>query len=255
MTVETLLPALVADLARAQSGIEFIYRALDRVVEWSDLENAFIVVDDAVVGRQVFRSGRRSWRDLDRDVLNLGTGLYTEPEMAGGPVGEAVAQLCVIALQLDLSRHDATHDPLTGLYNRRSFDVMLQQSAVRSSRYGWRFTFALVDLDRFKTLNDQFGHEAGDRILRTVGVELRSSLRGGDAAARIGGDEFALLLHNGDRDTLGLLLGRLQAAVGELVGMDVGFSAGVATAPDDSSDPGELYRLADQHLYDNKRKR
>lgn len=253
--MDALLPTLVADLSRAQSGIEFVYGALERIVEWSDLKDAFVIVDDAVVGRQVFRAGRRSWRDLDQDLFGLGAGLYTEPELPSGPVGEAVADLCVIALQLDLSRHDATHDPLTGLYNRRSFDAMLQQSAVRSSRYGWRFSFALVDLDRFKTLNDQFGHEAGDRILRAVGVELRSSLRGGDAAARIGGDEFALLLHNGHHEALGLLLGRLQAAVGEVVGVDVGFSAGAATAPDESSDPGELYRLADERLYQNKRKR
>ena len=86
-----------------------------------------------------------------------------------------------------------------------------------------------------------------------IGSELRSSLRGGDAAARIGGDEFALILHNGDQQVLGLLLDRMQASVANAVGVEVGFSAGTASAPDETSVPGVMYRMADERLYENKR--
>lgn len=257
LSADAVLPLLVSDLGKAESGIGFIYGALDRIVEWAHLRDAFVVIEDPVVGRQVFRAGRKAPQPLGNglDPFVVPSGLYCDPELPAGPVRDAIPSLCHVALQLDLSRHDASHDPLTGLYNRRSFDAMLQQSAVRSARYGWRFVFALFDVDRFKLLNDQFGHDAGDHILRTVGAELRSSLRGGDAAARIGGDEFALLLHNGDAHVLHLLIDRVQSAVGKAVGVEVGFSAGAASAPDDSSDPAVLYRLADQQLYQSKRGR
>ena len=65
---------------------------------------------------------------------------------------------------------------------------MLDESVNRSSRYGWRFVLALIDIDRFKALNDQLGHGVGDRIIQAVGTELRVSLRSGDGAARVGGD-------------------------------------------------------------------
>jgi diguanylate cyclase (GGDEF)-like protein len=250
-----ILTVLVADLARAQSGIEFIYNVLDRVMEANQLRDAVVIIAEPSVGRQVFRAGRRPPNQLigGADPFTLPPGLYTTPDLVSSSLREAVANLCLVGLQLDLSRHDAAHDPLTGLYNRRSFDAMLHQSAVRSARYGWRFIFSLCDIDRFKLLNDQFGHEAGDQILRVIGSELRSSLRGGDAAARIGGDEFALILHNGDQRVLGLIVDRVQASVANAVGVEVGFSTGSASAPDESSDPGAMYRVADERLYENKR--
>ena len=141
----------------------------------------------------------------------------------------------------------ASTDRLTGLKNRREFDRILGTIPRQP------FAVLAIDVDHLKRVNDQFGHEAGDHILRVIGSELRSSLRGGDAAARIGGDEFALILHNGDGPVLGLLIARMQASVANAVGMEVGFSAGLATAPDETSDPGVMYRLADERLYEDKR--
>jgi diguanylate cyclase (GGDEF)-like protein len=250
----TLLPSLVCQLANSDSGVAFIYAALSQLVSAYRLTDAVLVLDDPTVGRQVFRAGRHSLQDLPDgfDPLAAPAGIHSRPPLAPESGTGVVTQLCAIALQLAVSRHDASHDPLTGLFNRRSFDVMLQQSARRSARYGWKFALALIDLNRFKVVNDQLGHDAGDRILRSIGGHLRRSLRGGDAAARIGGDEFALLIHDGDERALTALMGRVQGSVAGTVGFDVGFSWGLASSPKESTDPETLYRLADRRLYKSK---
>ncbi|MDQ6837109.1 MAG: GGDEF domain-containing protein [Actinomycetota bacterium] len=251
------LGALVTDLTRAPSGINFIYHALDRLAELHKLRDAVVVLDDAKVGRQIFRSGRRSpaYSTVAYDSSQAPPGLYTDPELTHGFDDEAVTNLCLLALQLDFSRHDASHDSLTGLYNRRSFDTMLDESVTRSSRYGWRFVLALIDIDRFKKLNDRLGHNVGDQIIQTVGAELRTSLRGGDGAARIGGDEFALILHESGSGALPGVVQRLRDAVAASVGVEVGFSAGAAAAPDETNEADMLFRLADQRLYQSKRQK
>jgi diguanylate cyclase (GGDEF)-like protein len=130
---------------------------------------------------------------------------------------------------------------------------MLQQAVSRSLRYGWRFALMLLDLNSFKSVNDRLGHAAGDGTLRVVGTELRHSLRAGDVAARIGGDEFALMLANGGPDLLRPLIDRLEQSVNEIVpGANISFSAGLATFPDEADDVESLSHLADQRLYASK---
>ncbi len=253
---DAIIARLVSDLAAAPSGLEFIYRVLESLVSGFKLEDAVMVLDDPGIGRQVFRADRRgvgeaSWLG---DPLSVEPGLHSLPGTVERSTGQSVAQLCQVALQLDLRRHDASRDPLTGLFNRRSFEAVLEQSASQSARYGWPFVLALVDLDRLKALNDMLGHDEGDRVLRVVGLHLRSSLRAGDTAARVGGDEFALILSNGNAPAVSALIDRVKDAVGSVLGIEVGFSSGVALSPDESSDPTELYRLADVRLYEDKRR-
>src|SRR2546421_438749 len=95
------------------------------------------------------------------------------PPRLGGVGGLAAAA----ALLIDVLGSDALHDPLTGLYNRRSFDEPPEQAAGRSRRYSWSFSLVLIDLDDFKRVNDELGHASGDALLRVIGLELRRALR------------------------------------------------------------------------------
>src|SRR6185369_14140809 len=90
--------------------------------------------------------------------------------------------------------HMALTDPLTGLYNRRHMEALLQEATRRSSLEGRPFCLVMADIDRFKAINDQHGHDAGDRVLKAVAGIFQDVLRGGDAVARWGGEEFMVLL-------------------------------------------------------------
>ena len=152
---------------------------------------------------------------------------------------------------LHLARYSAAHDALTNIANRRTFDAALQTAAVQSSRYGWAFTLVIADLNELKSINDRSGHAAGDDVLRLFGFALRRSVRAGDTAARIGGDEFAVILANADGSEVDSFLDRLRETLIPS-GILISFSVGTASAPRESTDPAELYRIADARLYEKK---
>jgi diguanylate cyclase (GGDEF)-like protein len=160
--------------------------------------------------------------------------------------------LCEVALRLDRLHYESLHDPLTGLYNRRGFDDHLAASISRSVRYGWSFGLVLLDLDGFKAINDRIGHQGGDTVLRSVGEQLRHGLRAGDIAARVGGDEFALLLHIDGLNSIDAILDRLHGGHGVNDAGDITWTAGMAMCPDEASSVDDLYRFADQRLYEAK---
>lgn len=155
-------------------------------------------------------------------------------------------------------RHHATHDELTDLPNRWLFLLNLNQALARAERSGLRVAVLLLDLDHFKSVNDSFGHSAGDALLIQVGQRIRSSLRASDTLARMGGDEFAILLTDlADADeAVGVatkLLDALQAPY-HLPKQDVysGGSVGLAFFPDDARDSDTLLRYADMAMYQAK---
>jgi diguanylate cyclase (GGDEF)-like protein len=124
-------------------------------------------------------------------------------------------------------------------------------SVARSVRYRWPFTLVLVDLDDLKAINDAEGHPAGDAALRALAHRFQRVLRFGDNAARIGGDEFALILPSTDPDAVPPLLERIgAAAVGDRVCPP--FSYGVAHCPTEAESVVELVALADRRLYEAK---
>jgi diguanylate cyclase (GGDEF)-like protein len=255
---DAILASVTADLASADSGVEFVYRSIERMQSRSQAEDVLVILDEPPLGRQAFRAGRKpiesSWA---RELVRTGTpGVHAIPSDIDGAVASSVLQLCSLALRLDVARHDSLHDPLTGLLNRRAFDEHLAASCAQAQRYGWSFGVVLLDLDGFKVVNDRLGHAAGDATLRAVGAELRHNLRIGDAAARVGGDEFALVLPNIRDQSLREIIERIEISVEEAVpDARVTLTAGHASAPDDGLDADVLYRVADQRLYEGKRRK
>jgi diguanylate cyclase (GGDEF)-like protein/PAS domain S-box-containing protein len=168
----------------------------------------------------------------------------------GRDVSERVAAL-------DKLRYDATHDGLTGLPNRTLYLDRLGQALVHAARSGERLAVALVDLNGFKAINDNAGHDAGDAALRTTARRLERCLRQSDTSARLGGDEFALLLH--DTDDIERVMGALMLACNEPFGRTAGakiplsVSIGVSFYPEDGDTTSTLLRRADEAMYAAKR--
>jgi len=152
-------------------------------------------------------------------------------------------------------------DPLTGLHNRRYLMDRLKQEMQRADRHGEPLAFAMLDLDGFKPINDQFGHVLGDKVLRAVGAAIAKSVRGSDIAARYGGDEFAVILPQTPAEGAMRVCERLLRNISEVVLEDetgkrfrVTASLGLAYYPaDDVETPEDLVHSADGALYGAKR--
>jgi diguanylate cyclase (GGDEF)-like protein len=145
-------------------------------------------------------------------------------------------------------------DPLTGLANHRAFQEQLHAEVGRAQRYERSLALALIDVDHFKSINDLSGHAAGDRVLAALGARLRALLRSEDVLARIGGDEFALLMPETDELEARLVLERAREELerGPLVdGIRVRISAGICSL-ERAGDAETLMRLADGALYWSK---
>ena len=147
-------------------------------------------------------------------------------------------------------------DDHTGLYNARHLYNSLESEVARSRRFARSFSLIFLDLDRFKVVNDRYGHQAGSAVLKEVGQVLRKALRAMDVPTRYGGDEFVVLLPESDRAKALAVAERLRRCVNETPflaarGLDVRLTAsfGVATFPDDGAGSEDLLRLADAAMY------
>jgi diguanylate cyclase (GGDEF)-like protein len=160
------------------------------------------------------------------------------------------------ATHFEEMRFLADHDPLTRLLNRRAFTRRLAIETARSGRYHRPFALVTCDLDGFKTLNDRHGHLAGDAALERMGALLRDALRTTDAAFRIGGDEFAMLLPETDEAEVRAVIDRVATGLTDTSDPqfeNLGASFGVAVYPRDGGDPELLFRAADDAMYTAKR--
>lgn len=155
----------------------------------------------------------------------------------------------------------AYRDPLTGLGNRKAFDEQLGQALLRAGSGGSELALLYLDLDRFKEVNDRFGHDIGDALLRTVAERVRSTLRQPDKAYRLGGDEFAVLLEDSQENNPQRLAERLLAALVQPIALNgeridfVTPSIGIALYPRHAGDAEGLVRAADSAMYEAKRQR
>jgi diguanylate cyclase (GGDEF)-like protein len=184
------------------------------------------------------------WADEPRDRL-----LPSPDKLQAVRVFANQATAAVLSSQyVNELRFLADHDPLTRLLNRRAFIERLDGEVGRARRYGRSFGLVLCDLDGFKELNDRHGHLAGDEALQRFGQTLIASLRKGDEAFRIGGDEFALMLAEASEDDARGVVDRINA---QPEGLRASF--GVASCPEHAADAQALFRLADEALYEAKR--
>ncbi|MBR9900810.1 MAG: diguanylate cyclase [Rhodospirillales bacterium] len=173
-----------------------------------------------------------------------------------------------VEMGLDISRHmenaqelwrQANHDALTGLPNRLLFEDRLEVACGHAENDGYSVALLYIDLDGFKPINDRYGHEIGDQVLRKVGERIKATVRQGDTVARLGGDEFAIIVDDvNGRDEADWISQKVAGSVqrpmefGSL-SVEVGASIGIAVFPHDSREVTALLSLADEKMYQQKR--
>jgi diguanylate cyclase (GGDEF)-like protein len=190
-----------------------------------------------------------------------GAGAFDEPtQLLAQSVADGLALTWTNLSLREALRQEAIRDPLTGLYNRRFMEESLLREMRRAQRGGQTVAVILLDVDRFKQVNDRFGHEAGDMLLRALGTLLQASSRGSDIACRYGGEEFVLILPETSLETaqqraeqIREKFRSLKVAVQPDEAPTTSASLGVAGYPLHSDSPEGLLRAADAALYEAKR--
>jgi diguanylate cyclase len=171
--------------------------------------------------------------------------------------GRSALSLLGLRSLTEQRRRESVTDQLTGLGNRRALFELLDgfvAEAEDPDGPARSLAFMFVDLDRFKEVNDSFGHATGDELLRQLGARLQGSLRESDLVVRLGGDEFALALLDSDADYAATVAARLNSRIEEPFALDavrveIGASIGIAVFPDDALNPADLVRCADLAMY------
>ena len=172
----------------------------------------------------------------------------------------SIANQCGKALQQIVNfrtvKTQADRDGLTGLFNRRYFDELIEKMAGAALQINLPLSLILIDVDNFKEYNDTYGHPAGDQLLKTVAAIFTETVREDDIVARYGGEEFVVILWNTDNQLAMQIAGRIREAVARrssgMLQNGVTISAGVATMPDQAADHHRLIDCADKSLYHAK---
>jgi len=168
---------------------------------------------------------------------------------------ERTQQMVLLRQKIDRLRADADLDSLTGLANRRRFRVALAREVERWRRYRVPCALLMLDIDHLKLVNDRFGHPVGDSVIRQIAQTLREVSRDNDTAARLGGEEFALLLAGVDLDRAVSAAERLRSVLSSKRVEGVGtvtVSIGVAGCPENATSERALYSASDEALYVSK---
>lgn len=283
-----------AAVARGEEPSEVLSLAARELVELLEVDGALILRFDGI-GRAVVMAsaGHDGEPALDGCLETLARVRGGQPSAVGGQEGARCAVVPVlredsmwgavvvltgaadpsdalahlqevahaVALVIDSAEtrrrlaHLAETDPLTGIPNRRAFTLRLDEELARASRHDHPLTLAIVDVDEFKPVNDQWGHERGDRLLQELANRLHVLLRQGDLLCRIGGDEFAMLLPETGEKAANETLDRLRQAVSgtTLAGLAVTVTIGGAVTGEGTTGGSGLLRAADRALYEGKR--
>lgn len=249
---------VLAGPARAPDveGVVTATSALDQVERLYGVRRLQAFPLFVVVGYSV-EDALSGWR-LERNtvaiaiVLVVAAGVYITFAMRRVQAAEAALRLAL--------EDQATHDLLTGLPNRRFAYAWLPYALASARREDRKLAVLFIDLDDFKLINDQFGHEAGDLVLKTVAERFMNTIRGSDVLVRHGGDEFLVLVQAADNpEELATLSSRLIASLETRLHANardrqVGASIGIALYPDNAEEPEGLINAADAAMYEAKRR-
>lgn len=271
------VPMLLVDVTLPDQPIVLCNPAFERFTGYGEAEVVgrncrFLQGDDRdqpgiVQVAEAIAAGREA-RVVLRNYRRDGTMFYNEVDLAplrddDGRLTHYVGVLRDISEQVAIEaqlRELASTDPLTGLYNRRRFESLVNQEIRRSHRYGRPLVAMMFDLDHFKKVNDERGHACGDAVLVTFARCLSGGLRNQDVCARVGGEEFAALLPE-TTIAAGLdVAERLRLAVAEAVtlcdghAIRVTVSVGISQLADWDDDHGTLFERADAALYASKQR-
>lgn len=231
--------------------------AAGQVLSFVDLRLALPVqLEGRIVGSIALRASLRDlYGELGR-VFGSMLLILTASALLGTYASRKM-RMQMIAAENEIERM-ALYDRVTGLPNRHAFELSLAQALQRHARNGGGSALLYIDVDGFKTVNDQFGHQVGDAVLKAIGVRLERALRGADIVARIGGDEFAVILSdtsiNEDAGRVAASLVRIAAepfATGRAPA-HIGFSIGICMIPQSAADIDSALRNADLAMYHAK---
>lgn len=205
------------------------------------------------------RHGRLQLRRKDGSLLGLDFST-TLLQVAGKPCSVLLLSDRSESERAELAEAQARHDGLTGLYNHRAFQELLEQELARAQRYGTALSLLMLDIDHFKRINDSLGHQAGDAVLQQLGGLLRDSARNIDHVCRYGGEEFALILPMSSTtealqaaERLRSEVERFEFACGHGNYRTLTVSAGVASYPAHAQTQAALIAAADAAMYAAKR--
>jgi len=203
--------------------------------------------DNKMLGGIIFESKKRN-NYTEKDIFAI--------EIFGKCVGAAYSRLRTYNVLKSLSMVDG----LTGIYNRRAFGERLREEINRASRYGGIFSLVIIDVDKFKRINDTYGHLMGDFVLKKLAKIIRGSVRNVDTVARYGGEEFAVILVNANKENAVISAERIKSNVQDFlfekdnIRLNITISIGLAEYPIDGDDEKLLIQNADMAMYESKRK-
>jgi diguanylate cyclase (GGDEF)-like protein len=214
-----------------------------------------ILVEPGAKARRPWLSARRL--SGESATTSAAVARHADPVRLAAEVARLEAELAAMRARVAELESHAERDPLTGVLNRRGFEREVARAAAYVRRYGGNAALIYLDLDRFKPVNDRHGHAAGDAVLKAVAASLVGSVRASDAVARVGGDEFAVLLWNlsaqaarNKADALERAIAETSVAWGERT-LAIGATAGVsALTPDTNVE--DLVARADAAMYERK---